>query len=65
MIQYDIMKTIVAATKNKHKIVEIEAILKDFGMHIITRDEAGVPGILKLKKTEQPLRKTLTSRRVK
>lgn len=44
MIQYDIMKTIVAATKNKHKIVEIEAILKDFGMHIITRDEAGVPG---------------------
>lgn len=43
MIQYNIMKTIVAATKNKHKIAEIEAILKDFGMHIIPRDEAGVP----------------------
>lgn len=37
------MKTIVAATKNKHKIVEIEAITKEFGMEIIPRDEAGVP----------------------
>ncbi|MDD4201024.1 MAG: RdgB/HAM1 family non-canonical purine NTP pyrophosphatase [Eubacteriales bacterium] len=39
------MKTIVAATKNKHKIVEIEAITSRFGMSIIPRDEAGVPGI--------------------
>ena len=27
--------TIVAATQNKHKIVEIEAITKEFGMDII------------------------------
>ena len=39
------MKTIVAATKNKHKIVEIEAITSQFGMNIIPRDEAGVPDI--------------------
>lgn len=34
---------IVAATQNKHKIREIEAITKEFGMEIISRDEAGVP----------------------
>lgn len=39
------MKTIVAATKNKHKIDEIEAITKDFGMNIISRDKAGVPSV--------------------
>ena len=39
------MKTIVAATKNKHKIVEIEAITRQFGMNIIPRDEAGVPDV--------------------
>lgn len=39
------MKEIVAATKNKHKIREIEAITKEFGMTIIPRDEAGVPDI--------------------
>ena len=39
------MKTIVAATKNKNKIREIEAITKKFGMEIISRDEAGVPDI--------------------
>lgn len=39
------MKTIVAATKNKHKIVEIEAITSRFGMNIIPRDEAGVPDV--------------------
>ena len=39
------MKTIVAATQNKHKIVEIEAITSQFGMNIIPRDEAGVPDI--------------------
>lgn len=34
---------IVAATKNKHKIEEIEAITKEFGMEIVPRNEAGVP----------------------
>ena len=37
--------TIVAATQNKHKIVEIEAITKEFDMDIISRNEAGVPDI--------------------
>ncbi len=36
---------IVAATKNRHKIQEIEAITQEFGMSIISRDEAGVPDI--------------------
>ena len=39
------MKTIVAATRNKHKIKEIEVITKEFGMNIVSRDEAGVPKI--------------------
>ena len=39
------METIVAASKNKHKIEEIEAITKKFGMQVISRDEAGVPPI--------------------
>lgn len=38
-------KIIVAATQNKHKIKEIEAITKEFGMSIIARDEAGVPPV--------------------
>ena len=38
-------KTIVAATQNKHKIEEIEAIMKEFGLSVISRDEAGVPDI--------------------
>lgn len=38
-------KIIVAATKNRHKIREIEAITSEFGMSIISRDEAGVPDI--------------------
>ncbi|MBR5229392.1 MAG: XTP/dITP diphosphatase [Firmicutes bacterium] len=33
---------IVAASRNKHKIEEIEAITKKFGMAVISRDEAGV-----------------------
>lgn len=37
------MKRIIAASQNKHKIREIETITKDFGMTIISRDEAGVP----------------------
>ena len=36
---------IVAATNNRHKIQEIEAITQEFGMSIISRDEAGVPDI--------------------
>lgn len=39
------MKTIVAATQNKHKIKEIEAITGEFGMSIISRDEAGIPKV--------------------
>ena len=38
-------KTIVAATQNKHKIEEIEAIMKEFGLYVISRDVAGVPDI--------------------
>lgn len=34
---------IVAASRNKHKIEEIEAITQKFGMKLISRDEAGVP----------------------
>ena len=36
---------IVAATQNKHKITEIEAITKEFGMSIVSRDDAGVPPV--------------------
>lgn len=36
---------IVAATKNRHKIREMEAITARFGMQIIARDEAGVPDV--------------------
>lgn len=39
------MKRIIAATQNKHKIIEIEAITKEFGMSIVSRDEAGVPKV--------------------
>lgn len=38
-------KIIVAASRNRHKIEEIEAITKKFGMRIISRDEAGVPPV--------------------
>ena len=38
-------KTIVAATGNKHKIKEIEAITAEFGISIISKDEAGVPDV--------------------
>ena len=37
------MKTVVAATRNKHKINEIGEITGKFGMHIISRDDVGVP----------------------
>lgn len=39
------MDIIVAASQNKHKIEEIEAITKSFGMKVISRDEAGVPNV--------------------
>ena len=35
--------TIVAASRNKHKIEEIEAITSKFGMKLISRDDAGIP----------------------
>ncbi len=37
------METIVAASRNQHKISEIEAITRKFGMNIISRDDAGIP----------------------
>lgn len=39
------MSRIVAASKNRHKIEEIEAITGEFGMEIVPRDEAGVPDV--------------------
>ena len=39
------MKTVVAATRNRHKIEEIGEITGRFGMSIISRDEAGVPPV--------------------
>lgn len=44
-IEVKIMSRIVAASKNKHKIKEIEAITSQFGMEVIPRDEAGVPDV--------------------
>lgn len=39
------MDTIVAATRNRYKIEEIEKILKEFDMSIVSRDDAGVPDV--------------------
>ena len=39
------MDTIVAETRNRHKIEEIEKILKEFDMSIVSRDDAGVPDV--------------------
>ncbi len=36
---------VIAATKNKHKVEEIQAITKEFDMEVVPRDEAGVPDI--------------------
>ncbi len=36
---------IVAATQNRHKIREIEAITAKYGMKIIGRDDAGIPDV--------------------
>lgn len=39
------METIIAASRNEHKIKEIEAITEKFGMKIVSRDDAGIPKI--------------------
>lgn len=39
------MKRIIIASQNKHKIQEIEAITKKFGMFLVPRSEAGIPDI--------------------
>ena len=36
---------IIAATQNHHKVKEIDAITKEFGLTVVPRDEAGVPPI--------------------
>ena len=36
------MQTIIVATKNKNKVKEIEAITKELGMKVMSRDEAGI-----------------------
>ena len=38
-------RRIIAATRNEHKIREMEAITGQFGMKIISRDDAGVPDV--------------------
>lgn len=55
------MNTIIAATQNKHKIEEIDAITGKFGMKVISRDEAGVPPF-EIDETGETLRKIHTSR---
>lgn len=37
------MTTVIAASRNKHKIEEMEKITAAFGMKIVSRDDAGVP----------------------
>jgi len=37
------LPTIVAATSNHHKIIEIDAITKSYGLNVISRKAAGVP----------------------
>lgn len=44
-MDFRMKEIIVAASRNKHKIDEMQAILKKFGMEIISRDDAGVPKI--------------------
>ncbi len=40
-----VMEIIIAASKNENKIREMDAITSQLGMHIISRDEAGVPDV--------------------
>ena len=37
------MRTAILASQNKNKITEIRAILEKYGLHVITRDDAGIP----------------------
>ena len=37
------MKRIIAASRNAHKIEEIEQITKKYGMNVVSRDDAGLP----------------------
>lgn len=39
------MARIIAASQNKDKIKEIEAIMKKFNMSVVSRDDAGVPKV--------------------
>jgi XTP/dITP diphosphohydrolase len=39
------MEIIIAASKNENKIREMDAITGQLGLHIISRDEAGVPDV--------------------
>lgn len=38
------MKRIIAASSNAHKIKEIQTIMGKFGMEVVSRKDAGVPG---------------------
>ena len=37
------MRTAILASQNKNKIVELRAILEKYGLHVISRDDAGIP----------------------
>lgn len=37
------MIDIIAASRNAHKIAELAAITKKFGMNVVSRDDAGIP----------------------
>lgn len=37
------MRTAILASQNKNKIREIKAILDRYGLHVISRDDAGIP----------------------
>ena len=37
------MRTAILASQNRNKIVEIRAILERYGLHVISRDDAGIP----------------------
>lgn len=37
------MRTAILASQNRNKIIEIRAILEKYGLHVISRDDAGLP----------------------
>ena len=37
------MRTAILASQNRNKIKEIRAILEKYGLHVISRDDAGIP----------------------